>query len=56
MFKKVLEHCSQKCISVNIVHGNAESPMIDMIPAPPHISKETASLRHDFGALAREIC
>src|SRR5215470_5792622 len=24
MFKNGLEHCSRKCISVNIVHGNAE--------------------------------
>jgi len=55
MFKNTLEHCSRWCISVNIVHGNAESPMIDMIPAPPHITEETASLRRDFGALVREI-
>jgi hypothetical protein len=40
---------------VNIVHGNAESSMIDMIPGSLHISEETASLRHNFAALAREI-
>jgi len=54
--QKSLEHRSQECINVNIVHGNVEHPMIDPIPAPPHILKETASLRHDFGALVREIC
>jgi hypothetical protein len=43
------------CINVNIVHGNAGSPMIDTIPGPLHIPEETARLRHNFAAPAREI-